>query len=559
VKGKISYLSPEQCRGEPVDRRSDLFSLGIVMWEMLMGERLYRRTSDFANMSAIVHEEAVPPSVCRRDVPPDVDRIVLRLLAKSTAERFQSADEVVDGIEAASVRAGIMVSTAAVGRFVRELFGERLEPWLELAPRNAPRDLVSLATEPMPQELALSAADLIELELANFAEPSPVSTLDRLGDSSEGMPLAASAPSTRPELPVAPPREPASAPQRAPGSPMAAAPQEFHPPAPPPPPVAIPATAPSPVARDRSQPVVTSPVASPRPIRWPLVAVISGAAVAGVLATWSLMHASSSARPRDTRTVAVAVVEPPDAALPEAAFPDAAPLAIAPPEVANPDATLLPALGASDGSDAAIEADDIEIIDAGEARPRSRPVSPRPVVSPPAGSPSPASPSVATLDSLKALYQRNKYAEVVTSCGSGVTAEIAVICVRAACKESRLQLAARWMKQIASEQTRMETNAHCQQDLQNRAAIAPASPLRPQPTPDELGELARCGVTRMNRRRAPDCTRVACLAGESSKAIKWVAYVPTAERATLAAQCKQVGIDLTTQKLDCAADAAACP
>ena len=58
VKGKISYLSPEQCRGTAVDRRSDLFSLGICMWEMLTTQRLYRRSSDFENMNAIVTEPA---------------------------------------------------------------------------------------------------------------------------------------------------------------------------------------------------------------------------------------------------------------------------------------------------------------------------------------------------------------------------------------------------------------------------------------------------------------------------------------------------------------------
>src|SRR5579872_203742 len=88
VKGKIGYLSPEQCRGARVDRRSDLFSLGIVMWEMLTGARLYRRSSDFENMTAIVHEPPPPPSSHRPDVPRAIDDIVLRLLAKSVADRY---------------------------------------------------------------------------------------------------------------------------------------------------------------------------------------------------------------------------------------------------------------------------------------------------------------------------------------------------------------------------------------------------------------------------------------------------------------------------------------
>src|SRR5206468_616219 len=81
VKGKISYLSPEQCRGSRVDRRSDLFSLGIVMWEMLTGARLYRRSSDFENMTAIVHEPPPPPSSRRPDVPRPIDPVEAELAA----------------------------------------------------------------------------------------------------------------------------------------------------------------------------------------------------------------------------------------------------------------------------------------------------------------------------------------------------------------------------------------------------------------------------------------------------------------------------------------------
>src|SRR5262245_31522656 len=110
VKGKISYLSPEQCRGVRVDRRSDLFSLGIVMWEMLTGTRLYRRDSDFENMTAIVHEPPPPPSARRSEVPRRVDDIVLRLLAKSATERFQTAGEVVEALENASLHGGTILS-----------------------------------------------------------------------------------------------------------------------------------------------------------------------------------------------------------------------------------------------------------------------------------------------------------------------------------------------------------------------------------------------------------------------------------------------------------------
>ena len=166
VKGKISYLSPEQCRGARVDRRSDLFSLGIVMWEMLTGARLYRRASDFENMTAIVHEPPRPPSSLRSDVPRAIDDIVMRLLAKSVADRFQTAGDVVEAIENASMRAGTMLSSSAVGRLVHDLFGTRPEPWLAFDPAAAPVPHMVLASRPLPRDLASVPLDPVEAELA---------------------------------------------------------------------------------------------------------------------------------------------------------------------------------------------------------------------------------------------------------------------------------------------------------------------------------------------------------------------------------------------------------
>ena len=142
VKGKIGYLSPEQCQPHwaVLDRRSDLFSLGIVMWELLTGERLYRRKSDFDAMTAIINERPIPPSSHRTDVPRAVDDIVLRLLAKAPSDRFQTAGEVVDAIENAALGAGMILSTSALRRLIGDLFGARAEPWIELDSTTLPFD-----------------------------------------------------------------------------------------------------------------------------------------------------------------------------------------------------------------------------------------------------------------------------------------------------------------------------------------------------------------------------------------------------------------------------------
>ena len=153
VRGKLSYMSPEQCQAQHVDRRSDLFSLGIVMWEMLTGERLYQRTSDFDQMMAIVNEPPPRPSSRRPEIPRAIDDIVLRLLAKRVTERFQTAAELIDAIEDASLRAGMALSTPAVSRVMHDLFGVRPEPWLEFDDNTVLDDPVTLTTRSLLHEL----------------------------------------------------------------------------------------------------------------------------------------------------------------------------------------------------------------------------------------------------------------------------------------------------------------------------------------------------------------------------------------------------------------------
>ncbi|MBC7978401.1 MAG: serine/threonine protein kinase, partial [Myxococcales bacterium] len=95
LKGKISYMSPEQARGAPIDRRSDIFSLGIVLWEMVTTQRLYRGENDLATLQLIITQQARPPSTVRPDVPPELERIVLRALAQNPDDRYATAEQLV--------------------------------------------------------------------------------------------------------------------------------------------------------------------------------------------------------------------------------------------------------------------------------------------------------------------------------------------------------------------------------------------------------------------------------------------------------------------------------
>jgi serine/threonine protein kinase len=123
VTGRFRYLSPEAVQARPIDHRSDLFALGAVMWELLAGAPLYRRDSAMATVMAILQEPPPLPSLRRGDVPRAVDDIALRLLAKSPADRFQTAAEVVDAVEVAAMLTRAPLSNASLGFAVRDLFG----------------------------------------------------------------------------------------------------------------------------------------------------------------------------------------------------------------------------------------------------------------------------------------------------------------------------------------------------------------------------------------------------------------------------------------------------
>ncbi len=178
VKGKLSYMSPEQCKGGDVDRRSDLFSLGILMWEMLTTERLFRRVSDFETMQAIVSDQLQPPSTLRPDLPPEVDAIVMKLLAKSPADRYQTADELNEAIEAVAVRTGSTISAASLGRYMRELFGQRPEPWIELQSVDAHPEQFTVTSEPISSssELSISPVSALDLRLESVPDLAQLSS-----------------------------------------------------------------------------------------------------------------------------------------------------------------------------------------------------------------------------------------------------------------------------------------------------------------------------------------------------------------------------------------------
>ena len=107
VRGTAAYLSPEQAQGQPVDGRTDIYSLGCVIYEMVAGRPPFTGDSPVTVASKQVLEQPVPPSKLNRDVSPDLDAVILRAMAKNPENRYQTAEELRDDLE--RVRRGLPV------------------------------------------------------------------------------------------------------------------------------------------------------------------------------------------------------------------------------------------------------------------------------------------------------------------------------------------------------------------------------------------------------------------------------------------------------------------
>jgi serine/threonine protein kinase len=114
LKGKFAYMSPEQCRGETLDGRSDLFALGVLLYELTTGLRPFSAPSDFELMSAIVRGEFPPPTQPVPDYPAPLADVVMRALAARPEDRFATAAQLVEALDQAARALGIAADPQAV-------------------------------------------------------------------------------------------------------------------------------------------------------------------------------------------------------------------------------------------------------------------------------------------------------------------------------------------------------------------------------------------------------------------------------------------------------------
>ncbi|HEX8537883.1 MAG TPA: protein kinase, partial [Cystobacter sp.] len=127
LKGKFGYMSPEQIRGLPLDRRSDIFAIGVCLYEMLTGERLFVGDSDFSVLEKVRKAEVVPPSAYNRRIPESLEKIVLKALARDVDERYQYANELGDDLQRFLLTSDSIFGRKDLMQYMKSTFAEDVE------------------------------------------------------------------------------------------------------------------------------------------------------------------------------------------------------------------------------------------------------------------------------------------------------------------------------------------------------------------------------------------------------------------------------------------------
>src|SRR5690606_2610245 len=135
LKGKFGYMSPEQVRGLPLDRRSDIFSLGTVLYESLTGERLFVGESDFSTLEKVRNADVIPPRELNKNIPEEVERICMKALSRDRDKRYQWCSEMQADLQGYLTAQDEVFSSKTLGEEVRQLFERELQREKELMER----------------------------------------------------------------------------------------------------------------------------------------------------------------------------------------------------------------------------------------------------------------------------------------------------------------------------------------------------------------------------------------------------------------------------------------
>ncbi|MEQ1571582.1 MAG: serine/threonine-protein kinase, partial [Myxococcota bacterium] len=156
LKGKVLYMSPEQCAGRSVDRRADLYALGVVVYQLLTGSLPHRGKNAYDTMKSIIDEPVPKPTSLNSRLSPELERIVMKALAKDPDQRYPSAREMQIELESYVAEHGLFVSSIGFSTFVETTLG----------PRRPPSESATLVNSPksMPRDIELASGEASQIQ-----------------------------------------------------------------------------------------------------------------------------------------------------------------------------------------------------------------------------------------------------------------------------------------------------------------------------------------------------------------------------------------------------------
>jgi len=184
IKGKFSYLSPEAALGQDVDHRTDIFAVGIILWELLAGQRLFLGETDFQTVKRVQQANVPLVSSVNKKVPPELDRIVKKALAREIGARYQTARELGQDLANLLFKLGQSVSTFDIAQLVQVAMHDRARrsrppqgSIIDKLIEEALLEFTSLTDDkdggkPKPGQAAAPSAGALPLNPAQFVDPT---------------------------------------------------------------------------------------------------------------------------------------------------------------------------------------------------------------------------------------------------------------------------------------------------------------------------------------------------------------------------------------------------
>ena len=173
IKGKLSYMSPEQCMGKPLDNRSDIFSLGVVLYEWLTGFKLFTGDSEVAILKSITEGKIYAPSYFKADIPEGVEAILMKALEKDREKRYQTSWEMQYDLDQFLSQYEFTPSNIHLSNFLKQLFNDELEEEKERLQTFRQQNIIG------PDEVIQEEEDIVSVmeaisEMAEMDEPKKI-------------------------------------------------------------------------------------------------------------------------------------------------------------------------------------------------------------------------------------------------------------------------------------------------------------------------------------------------------------------------------------------------